>query len=206
MERVLDNRTRYITVGLDDIYQPHNASAVLRTCDCFGIQDVHIIENRNTYSVNPDVALGSSQWLEFIRHNQSEENTLSAVTSLRNAGYRIIATTPAGKQSANPDNLNLEKGRMALFFGSEMEGLSAAVLDNADELLTIPMVGFTESFNISVSVAIILYQLTGRLRTSSLKWQLSEKERAKIKLKWLRESVRGSELLEKKFLENQARS
>ena len=73
--QIIENRTRYLTVVLEDIYQPQNASAVLRTCDCFGIQDVHIIENKNEYRISPDVALGSSQWLNINRHNKKDLNT-----------------------------------------------------------------------------------------------------------------------------------
>src|ERR1041384_136769 len=94
VDKVLECRPRHITIALEDIYQPHNASAVLRSCDCFGIQDVHIIENRNAYSVNPDVALGSSKWLDLIKYNKKEENTLDCITALKKKGYRVIATTP----------------------------------------------------------------------------------------------------------------
>jgi tRNA (guanosine-2'-O-)-methyltransferase len=74
-EEIIRNRTRHLTVALEDIYQSHNASAVLRTCDCFGIQDVHIIENKYKYTLNPDIALGASQWLCLEKYNQREDNT-----------------------------------------------------------------------------------------------------------------------------------
>lgn len=196
--QVIQSRTRYLTIVLEDIFQPHNASAVLRTCDCFGVQDVHIIENRNEYTVNPDVALGASKWLDLYKYNQEANNTLSTIKTLKEKGYRIVATTPH-TNDVNLEEFDLEKGKAALFFGSELPGLSDVVMDNADEFLKIPMHGFTESFNISVSAAIILHHLTFRLRQSDINWKLDDKERDAVLLNWLRISIKNSELVEKEY-------
>ncbi len=193
-------RTRYITVVLEDIYQPHNASAVLRTCDCFGIQDVHIIENQNKYEVNPDVALGSSKWLSLIKYNSKKENTLEAYQKLRAQGYRIIATTPH-TEDVFLEDLQLDK-KTALVFGTEMRGLSKEAIDNADGWVKIPMYGFTESFNISVSAAIILHNLTERLRKSKADWHLAEDDKNEILLSWARSVIKRPELIEQEFLKN----
>ncbi len=198
-DRVLEERTRYITVVLEDIYQPHNASAVLRSMDCFGIQDAHIIENSNEYRINPDVALGASKWLNLLRYNQSTANTRAAIDRLKGQGYRIVATTPHQNQVALPD-FDLEPGKVALLFGTEMQGLSSTALDQADEFLKIPMYGFTESFNISVSAAIILYQLKQKLTRSQIAWHLSPEEKQHILLEWLKKSIKRSDLLIRQFL------
>ncbi|MCB2195547.1 MAG: RNA methyltransferase [Bacteroidetes bacterium] len=198
-DKVIGYRTRYITVALEDIYQSQNASAVLRTSDCFGIQDVHVIENKNTYKINPDVALGSSKWLNIIKYNKSENNTLEAIASLKKQGYRIVATTPH-KNDVDLDNFNLQKGKVALFFGTELNGLSDIAIQNADEYLKIPMFGFTESFNISVSAAIILHHLTLKLRSSNINWQLSNEEIDELKLNWLKQTIKKSDLIIEKFL------
>ena len=198
-DQVLANRTRYLTVALEDIYQPHNASAVLRSMDCFGVQDVHIIENQNEYNINPDVALGASKCLNLYRYNREENNTLDAIQYLRNNGYRIISTTPHS-EDVQVQDFNLESGKAAIFFGTEMRGLSKTVLDHSDEYLKIPMYGFTESFNISVSAAIILYQLTLKLKESEIKWQLSDDEVINLKYEWLKKSIKRSELLIDEFL------
>src|SRR6056297_1743283 len=110
--RIVEERTRYITVVLEDIYQPHNASAVLRSMDCFGIQDAHIIENCNEYRINPDVALGASKWLNLIRYSQHEDNTMDAIKSLKGNDYRIVATTPHKEEVELPD-FRLEEGKVA---------------------------------------------------------------------------------------------
>ena len=202
ISKVLAQRTRYLTVVLEDIFQPHNASAVLRSCDCFGIQDVHIIENRNTYRVNNDVALGSNKWLTLYKYNKEENNTIPALEKLRKQGYRIVATTPHANGIA-PWDYDLKKGKTALIFGTELGGLTDCATNLADEFLTIPMVGFTESLNISVTVAILLYQLTGRLRKSDVPWKLSETETLQLKLQWLKNSISRSDSIEKSFTENQ---
>ena len=196
---VAANRTRYITTVLEDIYQPQNASAVLRTCDCLGIQDVHIIEERNRYKLNPDVELGSAQWLNLIRYNKPEGNTAAAIQSLKTNGYRIVATTPHEK-NVSLDNFDLSRGKIALLFGTELKGLSQQAIDLSDEFLSIPMTGFTESFNISVSAAIITYSLIRELRESPIPWRLNEEDQKFLILDWLRKSIKSSEQLEKRFI------
>ncbi|HEB85038.1 MAG TPA: TrmH family RNA methyltransferase [Bacteroidetes bacterium] len=200
-ETVLAGRTRYLTVVLEDIYQPHNASAVIRTCDGFGVQDLHVIENRNRYTLNPGVSLGASKWVTLHRYNRrGKDNTTRALQGLKERGYRLIATTPHTDEK-RLDELPLEEGPIALLFGTELEGLSETALALAEEHVRIPMTGFSESFNISVSAAICLYDLTMRLKNSGLRWELSEEEKLEVKLQWLRASVRRAEKLEKRFFD-----
>ena len=199
-ERTLNSRTRYLTVVLEDIYQTQNASAVLRSCDCFGIQDVHIVENRNRFAINPNVTMGSTKWLNLYHYREKEHNTLDCINQLREKGYRIVATSPHVNDT-NLEDFELEKGKTALFFGTELTGISEVVEENADEFLKIPMFGFTESFNISVSAAIILHHLNLRLRQSNIDYQLTEKEKEEIGLEWLRKTIKKSSLIEKKFYE-----
>ncbi len=198
IQEVLQNRTRYLTVVLEDIYQSQNASAVLRTCDCFGIQDAHIIENENEYNINPDVVQGASKWLSLNYYNEKGNNTLDAINKLKADGYRIVATTPH-TNDINLEEFNIIAGKTALVFGTELTGISDVVRENADEFLKIPMYGFTESFNISVSAAIVLHHLVFKLNESGLNWKLSQKESDEILLNWLRITVKKSELVEKRF-------
>ncbi len=198
-KKVADYRTNYITVVLEDLYQSHNASAVLRSCDCFGIQNVHIIENRNEYVINPDIAVGSTKWLSINRYNSQGNNTPEAIQYLKNQGYRIIATTPHINDVAL-NNFDLSQGKFALFFGSEKPGLSNFVMENADQFVRIPMFGFTESLNISVSAAICLQHLTAKLHSSNINWQLTDNERDEIILDWLRKAINRSDIIERCFL------
>jgi tRNA (guanosine-2'-O-)-methyltransferase len=198
--KILQNRTRYITVVLEDIFQAQNASAVLRTCDCFGIQDVHIIENSNKFELNPKVELGASKWLTLKKYNKRENNSLEAVSELKKNGYRIVVTSPHTNDTSLED-FDLTKGKSALVFGSELPGISNILMNEADEYLKIPMVGFTESFNISVSAAIILHHLSLKLRESdSIPWKLTIDEMDRIKLMWLKKTIKKSDLIEKEFL------
>ena len=199
INKLLGYRTRYITVLLEDIFQSQNASAVLRTCECLGIQDVHIIENQHKYVINPDVALGSNKWLNIIKYNEKENNVKTAINSLRSKGYRIVATIP-GKNCTLLEDFNLENGKAVLLFGAELNGLSNEILELSDEFLSIPMYGFTRSFNISVSAAIILHRLVSKLRSSKIDWSLSEPEKLDIRIKWLKESIKNSDILENSFL------
>lgn len=202
-ERILDQRTRYLTVVLEDLYQAQNASAVLRTADCFGVHDVHVIENRNLFNVDREVAMGSSKWLNVKKFTGQEHNSLDAIHHLREQGYRIVATTPH-EGSTNLEDFNLKKGKTALVFGTELTGISDVVKNEADEFLKIPMYGFTESFNISVSAAIILHHLRHLLNSNqTINWQLTEQEKAEIKLNWVRKTLKRSDLLEERYYEFQ---
>ena len=200
LDEVLQSRTRYVTVALEDIFQPHNASAVLRTCDCFGVQDVHIIENQNKYEVNPDVALGSSKWLNLVRYDRGDDNSDEAFRNLKEKGYTLVATSPR-KNGILLSELPPEI-KPAFVFGTELRGLSETALSAADLHMRIPMYGFTESFNISVSAALILHEYTEKLRKSEINWRLTEDEKLDIKLSWLRNSIKRSELIEQEFLKN----
>lgn len=199
IDQVLAHRTRHITIALEDIYHPQNASAVVRTCDCFGVQDLHIIENKNKYMPNPKVVMGASKWISLILHNQSEgSNTLNCINHLKDQGYRIVCTSPDKGKKAIHDVAFDQK--LVLLFGTELTGLSDEALRHADEIVHIPMVGFTESYNLSVSVAICLCVLTQQLYYSELPWQLSEDEKEELRLTWYRKIVPKPEILEKEFL------
>jgi tRNA (guanosine-2'-O-)-methyltransferase len=207
-EQVLSQRTRYFVLALENFFQPHNASAVLRTMECFGIQDAHIIENGYEYRVNHEISLGSSQWLTLVRYGESSSdkrgfNSEAAIKNLRSLGYRIVATTPH-PSAVGIDEFDLKKGASAFFFGTELEGLSDTVMEEADEFLRIPICGFTESFNVSVSAALVIHQLSERLRRSrDIRWQLTEAEKQDLRLEWLKQSVRHSDLIIKRFLEDE---
>jgi tRNA (guanosine-2'-O-)-methyltransferase len=197
-EDVLQYRTRHLTVVLEDIYQPHNAAAVLRSCDCFGIQDVHVIENQNKFEANPDVELGSAKWITLYKHNSKQENTADCIASLKKKGYKIVVTSPH-KNDCSIEELDITP-KTALFFGTEMRGATPVAFEQADAFVKIPMVGFTESLNISVSAAVTLYTLVTRLKSSSVDWRLSEQEELEIRLQWLKNSIPKADLLEKDFL------
>lgn len=199
-EQVLKQRTSHISVVLEDIFQSHNASAVLRSCECFGVQHVHFIENENIYQANPEVAMGAQKWLNIHHHNHQENNTIQTIESLKKEGYRIVATTPHTNDILLED-LDISP-KTVLLFGTEQKGLSQNALDHADAFLRIPMYGFTESFNISVSVAICLYHLTAKLRKTNIDWELSQTEYIDILFEWLKNNLKSADEIIKKWQEN----
>jgi tRNA (guanosine-2'-O-)-methyltransferase len=199
--KVLSYRTNYLTIVLEDFYQTQNTSAAIRTADCFGIQNVHIIENKNVFQVNPNVVRGSTNWVTVNRYNTGEMNTPAAFQKLRKEGYRIVVATPHDHDVAL-ENFDLKKGKAAIVFGCERPGLTHFAEDHADEYMKIPMVGFTESLNVSVSVAVVLHHLTYELRRKNkISWQLTEEEKQKVLLNWLRTSIKRADLIEREFYE-----
>jgi tRNA (guanosine-2'-O-)-methyltransferase len=197
IQKVLQYRTRFITLAMEDIYQSQNASAVLRSCDCFGIQEAHIIENDNKYKLSPNVTQGAEKWVDIIRHNSKEYNTTRCIEKLRKKGYTIVATIPH-QADYMLGEFPLEQ-KTALFLGTELEGLTDTALQKADYTLQIPMYGFTQSFNLSVCAAIILYRLTEKMYNSSVDWELTEVEKQEITLNWYRNILSSSDQLEERF-------
>ena len=199
MENVLSQRTRHLTLVLEDIYQAQNASAVVRTCECLGVQDIHVVENESSYEVNKKVVMGSNKWIDIKRYKmKGMNNTASCFDHLRNDGYTILVTDPS-IEGTSIDDIDVSR-KLALVMGNELEGISDYALQHADGKVRIPMFGFTESFNISVSAAICLNTLLFKLRRSDVNWQLTEQEMTDIRLKWFRKMVKRSEIIEKEFL------
>lgn len=203
IQEILDKRTRHLTIVLEDIYQSQNASAVLRSCECIGIQDVHIIENINEYTLNRDVVRGSAKWLDLYHYKAEENNTQFAINSLKEKGYKIIATTPH-ERSSTIEKLDLND-KTAIVFGTEGEGISQQVMDMADGFVKIPMVGFTESYNISVAAALTMYTLKRRLEDLGSNWHLSEEEVLDLKLKWAKSIIKRSDLIVNRFHETEGK-
>lgn len=183
-KKVVSKRTRHFTVVLEDIFQPHNASAVVRTCDIFGIQDLYTIENKYNNKVSRHVAKGSQKWLNHYRFREDGNNTKDCLDVLKKKGYQIIATTPHNNSCMLQD-FDISK-KTAFVFGVEADGVSDTVIENADGFLKIPMVGFTESLNISVAAAIILQVVTSKLRNSQINWQLSDLEKEILYFNWVK--------------------
>ncbi len=192
-EEVISKRTRHFTIATEDVYQLHNTSAVMRSCDVFGIQDLHVIEEKVSKKIDREIAMGAQKWVNIDRHNSTKE----CINNLKENGYQIIATTPHNN-SAELKDFDISK-KSAFFFGKEKEGLSDIVLDAADGYLKIPMYGFTESLNISVAAAIILQTLVSKLKDSDIDWELSEQEKNQIRLHWAKMSIKSSTKIIERF-------
>lgn len=199
LNKVLENRTRHITVVVEDLYQTQNISAVMRSCECVGIQNIHIVKGENEFQIHKAIAMGAYKWLT-INHYQNEDNPmLNCINDLKTKGYTVVATLPCDN-SCFLETLSLEMP-VAFLFGTELTGLSKEAIASADKIVKIPMYGFTNSFNISNSVAIIVSYCIGKLRNSSIHWQLSQEEKEELLFDWVQKSINKPELLIKRFLD-----
>jgi tRNA (guanosine-2'-O-)-methyltransferase len=192
-ETVLSKRTRHFTVVTEDVYQLHNTSAVMRSCDVFGVQDISIVEEINSKRIDKEIAMGSQKWVDLHRYN----SVTSCMDSLRSQGYQIVATSPHN-QSVHLHEFDVTK-KSAFFFGKERDGLSETVLNEADVSLKIPMYGFTESLNISVSAAIILQYVVTKLKQSNIPWSLTEDEKNELRVLWAKNTIRSADDIVSRF-------
>lgn len=197
---IISQRTNHFTVAMEDVFQMHNTSAVVRTCEVFGVQQAHSIEGRYGKRLDEKIAMGAQKWVDVFRY----DDTQKCIDTLREKGYQIVATTPH-KDAYLLNDFDISK-KSAFFFGTEKEGLSEKVLAQADTYLKIPMVGFTESLNISVAVAIVLQQLTDKLRRSNIKWQLTDEEHYNVLEQWTKISVRNVNDVIKRYNELKAKA
>lgn len=196
--KVLGRRTNHFTVAMEDVYQLHNTSAVMRSCEVFGVQQLHVVEERFGKRIDKEIAMGAQKWVDVRRY----DNMSDCVAALKSKGYRIIATTPH-ENDCLLDDFDISE-RSALFFGTERDGLSPEVMQQADGYLKIPMAGFTESLNISVSAAIVLQSLTARLRKSDVAWQLTDEEILQKRLDWAKNSIKDIERIERRYFADKA--
>lgn len=194
--KVLANRTNHFTVAIEDVFQLHNTSAVMRSCEVFGIQQLNVIEEKYGKSIDKEIAMGAQKWVDVNRF----ESISDCIASVKRQGYQIIATTPHHNDCLLEDFDISQKS--AFFFGTERDGLSEEILVQADGFLKIPMVGFTESLNISVSAAIIIQNLMSRLHRSNVNWSLSEAELLEKRLDWAKHSIKDIKRIEDRYYGN----
>lgn len=202
IEEVLALRTRFVTVVLENMHRTQNASACLRDCEAFGVQDVHIVSSRADFRVNRDIAQGAAAWLSlhhFTQATQPDANpTRACFRSLRERGYRIVAISGRGASGSVMDDVPQQP--TALVFGNELEGISRTAETEADEVRHLPMFGFSESFNLSVAVALTLGALLPHVRQPSLPWELSQDEKQELREAWVRKSLgHRLEMIEREF-------
>jgi len=194
-ERTLAQRTDYMTILAENTFHPHNAAALMRHCEAFGVQRMHTIETRCVFDPSQNISRGSDRWLNLVRHSSTAE----ALSALKAEGYRLVATTPH-RESCTPETFDVTKGKFALIFGTEHAGISDEAMEAADEYLCIPMCGMVESLNVSASAAILIYQLTQRIRAQVADWQLTEEEQVRLLYDWTHLSVKdATRILERKF-------
>jgi tRNA (guanosine-2'-O-)-methyltransferase len=189
IREVAGSRTRTLAVVLEDIDNPFNATAVTRTAEGLGIQDVHVIENEHRFALHQGVTLGAAKWLTMHRYAQrGTNNTAACLDGLIDEGYRLVATSPH-LDGYTPDTLPLGKP-VALVFGYEKTGISAEAASRCTTRLRLPMYGFVESFNITVSAGMALSRLRERVRTECTnEGRLDPEEQRELVLAWVMQSI-----------------
>ena len=199
MKHVLSHRTEHITVVCEDIYQGHNTSAILRNCDCFGIQNIHVIERAHDFRPDSEITMGAAKWISLEKH----VDTKTCVANLKDRGYKIAATS-LREPNISVYDLPIDQP-LALFFGTEKEGLSDEAHESADYFVHIPMFGFSQSYNVSVSAALTLSELTRRMHDDDehIDWHIPDKKQREITTYWYYKSVQHAPALLRRFCENQ---
>lgn len=199
----LKERSNRITLVLEDVFQSRNISAAMRSADCFGIQNIHIIENKNNFIKDKSVSLGAGKWINIKQYNTEENNTINCLKKLKKEGYQIIATSPHNS-NISLEEIDVKNNKIAIILGTELTGLSEKALSFADKRMKINMYGFTESLNISVSAAICCQSISSKMRKETTGWEVTEEEKTDILLNWIRNSIKSGKQIEEKFLDDKS--
>ena len=199
----LKERSNRITLVLEDVFQSRNISAAMRSADCFGIQNIHIIENKNNFVKDKSVSLGAGKWINIKQYNTEENNTINCLKKLKKEGYQIIATSPHNT-NISLEEIDVKNNKIAIILGTELTGLSEKALSFADKRMKINMYGFTESLNISVSAAICCQSISSKMRKETTGWEVTEEEKIDILLNWIRNSIKSGKQIEEKFLDDKS--
>ena len=199
----LNERSNRITLVLEDVFQSRNISAAMRSADCFGIQNIHIIENKNNFVKDKSVSLGAGKWINIKQYNTEENNTINCLKKLKKEGYQIIATSPHNT-NISLDEIDVKNNKIAIILGTELTGLSEKALSFADKRMKINMYGFTESLNISVSAAICCQSISSKMRKETTGWEVTEEEKTDILLNWIRNSIKSGKQIEERFLDDKS--
>lgn len=182
--QVLTRRCQRLVVVVENCTDPHNATAIVRTCDAFGLSRVFVTTSKTSFKVNPKISQGSHYYVDMVVH----PDITSAYAQLRAEGYRILVTDLTADAMIGPDALRplLAAQPLALVFGNESDGVSPEASAQADGCFLIPMVGFPQSLNLSVSVATTVYTLRGEALAANHPGDLSAAQQIALYDTWLR--------------------
>jgi tRNA (guanosine-2'-O-)-methyltransferase len=150
---VIAGRLGSVTLLLDELSDPHNRAAIVGSCDAFGVQELHSVQPATSFAIHHGVAAGTERWVDVNAHPDAR----SAVDQLQSRGFELIQTHPKGELT--PDDL-AQVPRVALILGNEHRGIDPVLLAAAPRGVRIPMRGFVESLNVSVSAAVLLAAAT----------------------------------------------
>ncbi|NJL13352.1 MAG: RNA methyltransferase [Microscillaceae bacterium] len=188
LKRVLAQRTRYLTVVLEEAYQAHNAGAVVRSCEAFGLQEVYVIDKYHRTESAWQLSRGAAKWVNINVYEGGGEGRQQCWESLKQKGYQVVVATPHQAQKDLASFVPTQ--RTAFWFGSEKKGISTDILQKAEGYLHIPIYGFVESFNVSVAVALVLQAMVDKIRQlPDCPWPLNPEEQNALMLEWTEKSL-----------------
>jgi tRNA (guanosine-2'-O-)-methyltransferase len=182
--QVLARRTARVAIVVEECYDPHNATAIIRSCDAFGIQRLFVVAARNGFKINRRISQGSHHYVDILL----QPDIASCYAAARAMGYRVLASDLSADAVMGPGKLAQEHLRqpLALVFGTEGAGLSEEASRLADGHFLIPMVGFPQSLNLSVSVAVSLYSIRRQALEEDLPGDLTAEQQSEIYDRWVR--------------------
>lgn len=186
IDAVLDARLGSVTLAVEDTYDPHNAAATIRTSEALGMQELHVIEPGQRFSAVKGVTRGAHRWIELHRWPAAD----LAASALRARGFRVFATLPDAR-AVSIEEVDVSTP-LAVIFGNEHEGVSQKAIDACDGTVTVPMFGFTESYNLSVTVGLAMGRLVARRRAHiEAHGDLDPDRRARLRARWFALRIRG---------------
>lgn len=187
IDSVLDARLASLTAAVEDTYDPHNAAATIRTSEALGLQELHVIEPGERFSAVKGVTRGAHRWIELHRWPGAEV----AAAGLKARGFRVYATLPDAR-AVSIEDVDVSTP-VAVIFGNEHEGVSPAAIAACDGTLTVPMFGFTESYNLSVTVGLAMSRLAARRRAHlGAQGDLDPERRARLRARWFALRIRAA--------------
>jgi tRNA (guanosine-2'-O-)-methyltransferase len=186
IDQVIDARLGSVAAAVEDTYDPHNAAATLRTCEALGLQELYVIEPGARFSAAKGVTRGAHRWLDLHRFSDAG----AAIAAMKARGFRVFATLPDAKVSIEDVPVDTP---LAVVFGNEHDGVSPAVIAACDESITVPMFGFTESYNLSVTVGLCMSRLAARRRAYiGALGDLDAERRARLRARWFALRIRAA--------------
>jgi len=196
IEQVLEWRTRNLVLLLEDIYDPHNGAACMRSAEAFGLQEVHVVERESRFDASPAVTIGADKWLDLFRY----ATPAAGVSALKARGF-VLAGAALVPETVPLPQVDFTRPT-AMVLGNEHQGLSPDLLAACDILFHIPMAGFSQSFNVSVATGIVLYHaVSQRVARLGSHGDLAPEDRDRLRAAWIRKSVPDADLLVRRFRE-----
>lgn len=202
LKDTLELRTKYVTLVAEHFIDEHNIHASIRSSECFGLQEFHNIPEEGVQlKKNRSVNRGAFHWTHVYDYEEGKRSTEECIANLKARGYKIYASSSHIETSFTPQNIPIDQP-LAIVLGKEMTGISQETIDMCDGVITIPMYGFTESFNVSVAASLIIQPIIARIHESDYNWKMTEKEKSDLYYEWAWATIKSPDSFYKEWYVN----